>query len=654
MCGIAGFISVSVRSQDIDKSHFQVLGMAKKIRHRGPDSFGSFCDKESGVALSHRRLAILDISDKGAQPMSSPDGRYTIIFNGEIYNYKHLSKIISKTGHTFQSYSDTEVLLSAIQIWGIEYSLKLLEGMFGFALWDKKKKILTLARDRLGEKPLYYGFHGKTFLFGSEIKALKAHPDWENEINRDSLTSYLYHNYVPSPYSIYKNIYKLMPGNYLQISPENGKNDLLKPISYWSLESVIKETQINPLKLNDKEAIGYIENILKDSVRSTMNSDVPLGAFLSGGIDSSLIVALMQNQSQNKIKTFTIGFFEKEYNEAKEANNIAKYLNTDHHELYVSAKQALDALLKIQNIYDEPFSDSSQIPTYILSKMTQKHVTVALSGDGGDELFGGYERYFLAQKIWNNKSYMPMIVSKLINKLTKKLSLDSLDNVINLFFRIFDRKYLYKNPSEKLKRLSEMLIMTNIEEVYSHMICHWNNSEEVVIGGKMLKTPLVDSTRWLENLDSIHKMMYLDTISYLPDDILVKVDRAAMSVSLETRLPFLNHKVIQAAWSLSIEQKIKNGKGKWILKEILKKYLPQRQFEEPKKGFAVPIDSWLRNELRDWAESLLDQTRLKNQGFFSEALIRKKWQEHLSGKYDWHHHLWDILMFQSWLESNSD
>lgn len=642
MCGIAGFLVKNKMNYSGNLSE-QATRMSAAIMSRGPDDSGVWIDKAAGVALSHARLSIIDLSSAGHQPMESASGRYAIVFNGEIYNHKEIRYSLRDQVSNWRGHSDTETLLNAIEIWGLESTLKRCEGMFALALWDHTKSILMLARDRLGEKPLYYGWQGdgvnKAFLFGSELKALRKHPSFKFNISRDAINLLLRHNCIPAPYSIYKNISKLMPGTILSLSI----NDTEPKISeYWSLKEVAMKGFDNIHNGGDTEVINGLEQVLMGSVKQQMIADVPLGAFLSGGVDSSLIIALMQQQSTQPVKTFTIGFSEDSYNEAKHAMEVAKYLNTDHAELYLSHQDAINVIPKLPKIYDEPFSDSSQIPTFLVSQLARDHVTVSLSGDAGDELFGGYNRYLLTDQLWGKLSMLPVSMRRGLAGMMTTLSPEVFNNFLGFL--------PYNRVGEKIHKAASVMESSSIDELYLRLVSHWNNPESIVLNSSEPITQLTSTTSNISRLSPIQKMMLMDTLTYLSDDILTKVDRAAMGVSLETRIPFLNHNVVEYAWRMPMNFKVRNGESKWALRQILYKYIPKEMVERPKMGFGVPIDSWLRGPIREWAEELLDESRLRQEGFFNPEQIRQKWREHLSGKRNWQHQLWDVLMFQAWLE----
>ena len=642
--------------------------MAERLVHRGPDDAGIWVDETAGIALAHRRLSILDLSAEGHQPMCSACGRYVIVFNGEIYNYLDIRREIEKLGECpqWRGHSDTEVMLAAFARWGVEAALAKFVGMFAFALWDRQEHLLYLARDRLGEKPLYYGWMNGTFLFGSELKALRAHPSWRGEIDRNALTLLLRHNYIPAPYTIYRGICKLWPGTVLGLAGDGAAgyawttSDMLrlpikKPgvtyVSYWSARDIAEAGRRNPFAGSDAEAVQELDRLLRQSVARQMVADVPLGAFLSGGIDSSTVVALMQAQSDRPVKTFTIGFREPAYNEAEHAHSVAKHLGTEHTELYVSPEQAMAVIPKLAGIYDEPFSDSSQIPTFLVSQLARQHVTVSLSGDGGDELFGGYNRYFWATNLWRKIGWAhPSLRTALAHSMTA-LPPQSWNRLWKKLENWLPENWRYTNPGDKLHKLAEIFGAKDLERIYWELVSHWKDPAAIVCGAQEPCTLLTDRARWAKLAAFEDRMMYLDTMTYLPDDILVKVDRAAMAVSLETRIPLLDHEVVEFAWRLPLSTKIRDGKGKWILRQVLYKYLPKELVERPKMGFGVPIDVWLRGPLRDWAEDYLNERRLHEEGYFDPWPIREKWSEHLSGRRNWSYYLWDVLMFQAWLET---
>lgn len=654
MCGIAGFITSGDDNSPKVMERF-LTAMSDAITHRGPDDEGSWSDAEAGVWLGHRRLSIVDLSNAGHQPMRSASGRYIIAFNGEIYNHLLLRQALEAAGKepSWSGYSDTETLLQGFDVWGIQGTIERAIGMFAFAVWDRQNGTLTLGRDRLGEKPLYYGWQGRgngeVFLFGSELKALRKHPAFERKVDRGALGLQLRHNCIPAPYSIYEGISKLLPGSLLSVSRQQPEPRVW---AYWSVAEVAKSGTANVFSGSDQQAVDKLESLLKDAVCKQMMADVPLGAFLSGGVDSSSIVALMQAQSTNPVKTFTIGFNEESYNEAVHAKAVAKHLGTDHTELYVTAEQARSVIPLLATLYDEPFSDSSQIPTFLVSQLARQHVTVSLSGDAGDELFCGYNRYQMTANLWRKVASVPMPLRKLVARGLTSISPPTLDRLATSLSRFMPGFALPANAGGNLHKGAEVLSSQSAHDLYLRLVSHWTDLDSVVIRGQEPPTLLTGNLPNLSGLDDVQRMMALDMMTYLPDDILTKVDRAAMGVSLETRVPFLDHRLVEFAWSLPQSMKLRDGKSKWALRQVLYRHVPKALIERPKMGFGVPIDSWLRGPLREWAEDLLSEVRLKNEGFFNYVSIRKKWAEHLSGKRNWQYQLWDVLMFQAWLEKN--
>ena len=652
MCGIVGFLNLSNNYSD------QQLGgiineMSYSLKHRGPDDSGSWVDAQTGIALGHRRLTVLDLSKEGRQPMVSFKGRYSLIFNGEIYNFHQLRDELNKNNSSisWRGNSDTEVLLESIEFWGLETAVKKCIGMFAFALWDKEKKLLHLVRDRIGIKPLYYGWDKNHFVFASELKPFRFYPDFERKIDQNSLALLLQYNFIPTPFSIYKNIYKLEPGTILTLDSQKYSKGIPSLVSYWSLDQVVEQGLLNPLKETESKIVEDLEKLLRDSVRLRMISDVPLGAFLSGGIDSSLTVALMQDLADHPVQTFSIGFSESEYNEANEAKKIAQHLGTSHAELYVSSKQALDVVPKLPYLFDEPFADSSQIPMYLISEFTRKKVAVSLSGDGGDELFGGYNRYVWGNWAWSRIKKMPLWLRQLTANGIGCLSPLSWDRIFKNLDFILPGLYNVRNPGYKLQKFMELLEKNTPKDLYRVMISNWKEPADLV--KNVLQTPdLIKGGKLWERIpDFKHQMMYMDTLSCLPDDILTKVDRASMGVSLEVRVPLLDHRVLEYAWQIPIGINFQEGTNKRLLRKILYKYVPRNLIERPKMGFSIPLDEWLRGPMRDWAENLLSEERLLREGFLNPVPIRQKWKEHLSGKRNWQHSLWSVLMFQGWLEN---
>lgn len=646
MCGIAGFIGME---NAVELNQIAVR-MQESLVHRGPDDSGVWVDEAAGVALAHRRLAILDTSPAGHQPMLSSSGRYVIVFNGEIYNHLIIrAELEQKSTRRWHGHSDTEVLLEAFAVWGIEATLKRLIGMFAIALWDRQERLLCLMRDRIGEKPLYYGRVGGVVAFASELKALRHLPGWDGRINRNALALYLRYNYIPSPHTIYEAIYKLPAGTFLTLSVQSTQD--AAPAAYWSAGATAQRGLGEPFTGSEGQAIRQLDGLLRDAVGRQMEADVPLGAFLSGGVDSSAVVALMQAQSSRSVRTFAIGFHEGEYDEAKHAGNVARHLGTDHTGMYISAADALEVIPRLPAIYDEPFSDPSQIPTFLIAQLTRQHVTVSLSGDGGDELFGGYNRYVWGDTIWEKVGWLPGGIRRVLSGCLRRLSPRSWDNLFRFCSPVLPGSFKQRTPGDKLYKLAEILDCSSPVEMYQSLVSVWKEPENIVHQAVEPATVLTDRSCWLATDDITLQMMYLDLVTYLQDDILVKVDRAAMAVGLETRVPFLDHRVVEFAWSIPLAMRIRNGQGKWLLRQVLYNYVPKALIERPKQGFGVPIDVWLRGPLRDWAESLLNEGRLQREGFLQPEPIRQKWREHLAGTRNWQHHLWNVLMFQAWLEN---
>ena len=640
MCGIAGYWSDSVADETI------AMRMADQIAHRGPDGSGAWRDKAAGLALAHRRLSIIDLSPAGHQPMLSPCGRYVLIYNGEIYNHLDLRADLEREGGGFdwRGHSDTETLLAALRHWGVRGALERLNGMFAFALWDKAERILYLARDRMGEKPLYYGHCGKTLLFGSELKALTAHPCWNGRLDREALTLFLRHNYIPAPWSIYQGIHKLPPAHAVAIS-DRGQS-IADPIRYWNINAVAAcaTSEDPPDALTDE-----LEALLTDAVGRRMAADVALGAFLSGGYDSSIVAALMQQQSERPVKTFSIGVREEAYNEARHAKAVAAHLGTEHTELYVAPEQAMAVIPDLPKIYAEPFADSSQIPTFLVSRLAHQHVIVGLSGDGGDELFCGYNRYLLGYDIWKKLSPAPPWARRLLAALVRRAP----GHALNRMQRALPRRLQVSSLPDRLPKLAEILSQRSGQALYRSLVSHAKNPAALVLGAREPET-ILDRPGDLPELPGLReRMMLLDMQTYLPDDILTKVDRASMAVSLEARVPLLDHRVVEFAWRVPTDLKYRRGQSKWLLRQVLYRHVPRELMERPKMGFGVPIEQWLRGPLRDWAEALLNEKRLREDGILAPDPIRRMWQEHVSRQRRWHYHLWDVLMLQAWLDENS-
>jgi asparagine synthase (glutamine-hydrolysing) len=656
MCGIAGELDLS-RSCGEPELRDRAQSMIATLRHRGPDDEGVWVDAEAGIALGSRRLAILDLSPAGHQPMISSSGRYVVTFNGEIYNYlelrRELETQVADSALALHGHGDTEVMLAAFEHWGVEAALPRLNGMFAFALWDRRERVLYLALDRFGEKPLYYGWMGNVLLFGSELKALRAHPLFRGEIGREAVAFHLRYSYVPAPVSIYKGIAKLSPATCLKILGDRKEEAV--PVAYWSLRQVAERGLAEPYRGSETEAAEELDALLRDAIRLRMLSDVPLGAFLSGGIDSSTVVALMQAQSSRRVRTFSIGFHEDDYNEARHAHAVARHLRTEHTELYVTPREAMDVIPLLPALYDEPFADSSQIPTFLVSKLARHSVTVSLSGDGGDEVFGGYQRYFWGRRIWNRIRLTPGPLRRLAARSITGVSPRFWDALFQGVGPILRQDWRQRLPGDKLHKLAGVLRLKSPQAVYLRLVAQWLEPDAMVPGASGSASAEFLLQQWPDFPQFEQSAMYLDAVNYLPDDILVKVDRASMGVSLEGRIPYLDPRVVEFAWKLPLAMKIRNGQGKQILRRVLHRYVPRELVERPKMGFGIPIGAWMRGPLRDWAEALLDEHRLRQEGFFDPRPIRRKWQEHLSGNHNWQYALWNVLMFQAWLgQSGSD
>ncbi len=653
MCGIIGFLGGDFTNDQLSNAILEE--MSDQIVKRGPDSAGIWLDSSTKIALGHRRLAIVDLSPAGYQPMTSGSNRYVMTYNGEIYNSDEIRNELIKSRVTvnWRGHSDTEILLAGFDAWGVRETVSRVTGMFAIAVWDKELEQLTLIRDRIGEKPLYYGWQGsgsnKVFLFGSELKALKKHPQFINEIDRGSLALYMRYCYVPAPHSIYKGIMKVEPGTIVTVTLQESEHTTEK---YWNALDVVRTGAESPFEGTVAEVTNNLDIALKKTISQQMMADVPLGAFLSGGIDSSTVVALMQAQSSRPIKTFTIGFSETGYNEAEFAKLVASHLGTEHTELYVSSQDALNVIPKLPNLYCEPFADSSQIPTFLVSSLARHHVMVSLSGDGGDELFCGYNRYLFADKLWKGLSMTPASVRELVGKSIKSLPAAGWNKTFELLNRITPRKFNGISWGDKLQKGAGVIASKDLTNLYQGLVSNWQDPSAVVIGDGEHDRIFSTDVQLLSDVGDVQKMMAIDTVSYLPDDILVKVDRAAMGVSLETRVPFLDHHIFEFASKIPLAMKLKNGVGKLILRDILYRYVPKDLIERPKMGFGVPVADWLRGPLKEWAEELLGESRLRSQGFFYPEVVRQMWSEHLSGARNWQSQLWAVLMFQAWLENN--
>lgn len=654
MCGIAGLLCR--QGTEADELRDRVMPMTEVLRHRGPDDSGYWVDPAVGVALGHRRLSIVDLSAHGHQPMTSRGGRYVLVYNGEIYNHAELRTELEGSGSVFAGTGDTEVLLEAIERWGLDEAMARCNGMFALAVWDRRDRALSFARDRLGEKPLYYGWAGPTLVFGSELKALRAHPAFDAAVDRGSLTLFFRYSCVPGDRSIYQGVRKLPPGTLLTIPETARPGDLPRPRSYWSLREVVEarggdRRPGDPAARSDAAALNELDDVLRRAVALRMHADVPLGAFLSGGIDSSLVVALMQAQSTSKVRTFTVAFDDARYDEAGDAGRVAAHLGTEHTELLVTHDDTLAAVPKLVAAYDEPFADCSQLPTLLLSELTRRHVTVALSGDGGDELFGGYNRYVWAQGMWERTHRLPVSVRRAAGAAIGSIPPRWWDRGFDLAGPVLPPRLRVRTPSVKLQKVGLALGARDVADLHRRLASHRQHPADLVVGGWEPALPLDDPAAWPALADPVEQMMFLDAQGYLPDDILVKVDRASMSTSLETRVPYLDHHVAAWAWSLGTDLRIRSGEGKWLLRHLLHRYVPPALVERPKMGFDPPIGEWLRGPLRPWAEELLSGGRLGREGYLRAEPVRAMWDAHLSGRRDHQFELWDVLMFQAWLES---
>ncbi len=657
MCGLAGFLDLAARHSD-ERLHEIAGRMARTLRHRGADDAGTWIDATCRVALGHQRLAILDLSPRGHQPMLSACARFVIVFNGEIYNVAAVRRTLQQSGHRFLGHSDTEVMVEAISEWGVTRALTELNGMFAFAVWDRHERVLHLGRDRVGEKPLYYGWHGGTFMFASELKALVAHPEFQGEIDRDVLALYFRHNYVPAPFSIYKRIYKLPAGCTLSVSAsascENGnfspfpddENASRLPIRYWSLQTVAERGAKDPFSGSSQEVVDDLEALMSDVVRLRMVADVPVGAFLSGGIDSSTIAALMQAASGRPIRTFSIGSDDPDYDETDGARAVARHLGTDHVDLRVSSSDATRVIPSLPALYDEPFADSSQIPTTLAAQLARRDVTVCLSGDGGDELFGGYNLYFWARRVWSATQFMPSSLRAVGARALTAVPSQRWDST----FALLPRRWQQPEAGDKIHRLADLLSAETSTALYNTLMSRWRTPAAVVLDSRIAEPIFANDAG--QGLSSyVQRMMFFDQLTYLPDDILVKVDRASMSVGLEVRVPLLDHRLVEFAWRSPPSMIIKGGRGKWLLRQVLHRHVPPALVDRPKRGFSVPLSAWLRGPLREWAQELLCGKRLREDGYLDPQLIDQKWNEHLSGHRNWSRELWEVLMFQAWLDA---
>jgi asparagine synthase (glutamine-hydrolysing) len=638
MCGLSGFVlgRPGPGTAELERLAY---AMSTTLHHRGPDDSGSWVDPAAGVGLGHRRLAIRDLSSEGHQPMLSASGRYVLAYNGEIYNVPELKSDLEKLGCRWRGHSDTEVLLEAVACWGVEKAVGRCVGMFAFALWDIRERVLWLVRDRLGIKPLYYGWSGQDLLFASELKAIRAFPGFAGEIDSEAVALFMSHSCIPAPYSVYRGVYKMLPGHLLRLSLAAGggiRRETLEPRPYWSVEEAVKRGLESPFPDGKAEAVGEFERLLRYAVGLRMVADVPLGAFLSGGTDSSIVVALMQAQSAKPIKTFTISNQDERYNEGDQARRVARHLGTDHTELCVTPADALAVIPRLPDIFDEPFADSSQIPTMLVSQLARRDVKVVLSGDGGDELFAGYLRHLWGPRLWSLMRLLP-------GPLRQRLGVGASRALGPALLRMMDHLphgLQLAQPEVKLARSLNIYAAKSLEEVYLNLVCPAREAG--------VDSPWGNFHRWPPTLDNVTRMTCSDLCGFLPDDILVKVDRTTMSEGLEARVPLLDHRVVEFALGLPASHKIGRGGGKWLLRQVLLSYFPEGFFKGPKMGFVIPVGDWLRGPLRGWADDLLAENRLAAEGFFSPAEVTAAWHEHLSGSRDRSDELWKILMFQAW------
>jgi asparagine synthase (glutamine-hydrolysing) len=647
MCGFAGVLGSSLAPEE---RAAVARRMAAALVHRGPDDDGAWADERDAVALAFRRLAILDLTPEGHQPMASADGRFVIAFNGEIYNFAALRAELEAHGHAFRGHSDTEVLLASLVQWGLESALPRVWGMFAFALWDRRERLLYLARDRMGKKPLYYGWQGRTLVFGSELKALRAYPGFSAGIDREALTRFLRFVYVPGPRSIYEGVWKVPPASWLALSPDR-PGQLPAPTAYWDAAAVARVACERPLALSDAEATDTLEELLRDAVRLRSVADVPLGAFLSGGIDSATVVALLQEQSPRPIRTFTIGFRSGEYDESAHARTVARHLGTEHTELEVTPDDARALIPRLPDVYDEPFADSSQLPTILVSQLARRQVTVALSGDGGDEMFAGYHRYVTGRRLWSLTGRIPPALRRGARSALEALPPAAWDRVGAATDRLLPRRRRGLVTGNRIQKIASVLESPDLDAMYLRLVSTWPEPAAVVRGGCEPGGALPGAAAATALADPVHRMMLLDQRGYLPDDILVKVDRASMSCSLEARAPLLDHRVAELGWRLPMSQKIRGREGKWLVRRVLERHVPRALFDRPKQGFSVPIDAWLRGPLSGWARDLLSDARLRRDGFFEPAPIQAALEEHLRGARNHQHRLWAVLMFQAWRDA---
>jgi asparagine synthase (glutamine-hydrolysing) len=648
MCGIVGIFDPQRRSSS-DLLGRQAGDMATTLAHRGPDDEGTWVDPDGRVVFGHRRLSVVDLSPEGHQPMLSADGRWALTYNGEIYNFGALRRRLVSEGLPLRGGSDTEVLLGAVQCWGLLRALEASEGMFALALWDRQLRQLHLVRDRFGEKPLFYGWIGDRLAFASELKALRRLPEFHPELDRDAVALYLRHNCVPAPHTAYRGVVKLRPGCMVTFSADTGPGDLPPPAAYWSARSAVEDARRRPRSGPPGVLVDEVESVLGNAVSARMVADVPVGAFLSGGVDSSLVVALMQQRSERPVHTFTVGFADRAFDESAEAAAVAGHLGTDHTLLRVSDADAADVIPRLPDIWDEPFGDISQIPMLLVSQLARSEVTVALSGDGGDELFAGYNRHAWLERLWGHASSLPDPVRRWVGGTLGRVPPRLVDGAARAT-TVLPVGWQVRNPATKLAKVGKVLAASGPEDAYLSLASHWDRAESMVLGSTPTMTTASDPSEWPALSGITEQMLWLDLVGYLPDDILTKLDRAAMSTSLETRVPFLDREVFDLAWRLPMDRKLRDGTTKWILRQVLYRHVPASLVDRPKMGFGLPIGPWLRGPLRPWAEELLGERRLRAQGLLDPVPVRRAWQQHLAGRRDLGYELWDVLALQAWID----
>jgi asparagine synthase (glutamine-hydrolysing) len=647
MCGIAGLFDPTAGS-GADRLGSLVTSMAVAVAHRGPDDCGTWVDADAGIAFGHRRLAIVGLGDGGAQPMVSSGGRWVITYNGEIYNHREIRARLGGDGSHLRGGSDTEVLLDAIEQWGVDRALDACEGMFSMGLWDRQQRRLHLVRDRFGEKPLYFGWVGGCFAFGSELKALTTLPRFSAQLDRGAVVRYLRHNCIPAPHTIYQGVHKVLPGHVVTVSSGAASGSSTAQRCYWSMADAVDRARARSIVGSEVEMADELESTLSSAVSVRMEADVPVGAFLSGGIDSSTIVALMQQHATTPVNTFTVGFEDPAFDESGDAAAVAAHLGTNHTAVQVGDAEATSVIRRIPDIWDEPFADVSQIPTFLVSEVARSQVSVSLSGDGGDELFAGYNRHAWLDRVWRQAGVLPPQGRRATGSVISRIPPAAVDRAAYLVSAVSPRLEV-RNPSTKIAKLAKVLMAADPAAAYHGLTTHWDNAQSLVLGG-----PQVDSGGDRVGAPALsgitEQMLWLDLVGYLPNDILAKVDRAAMAVSLETRVPFLDRQILGLAWGLPLDAKLRRGQTKWLLRQVLDRYVPAQLVDRPKMGFGLPIGSWLRGELAPWADHLLSESRLVGQGLLDPEPIRRAWDLHRTGRRDLGYELWDILVLQAWID----